>query len=82
MKRVKVRKLKRKATRLLRSGEALVIERHGRPIGFYIPIVAKDRATGHASLDRLGETVNDILDSTGMTEEELVAEFTRDDFHG
>ena len=82
MQRVGVREFKEKASSLLGGGETLVIERHGKPIGFYIPIVAKDRQAGRASLDRLGKTVQDILDRTGMTEEELVAEFTRDDFHG
>jgi antitoxin (DNA-binding transcriptional repressor) of toxin-antitoxin stability system len=82
MQRVGVREFKDKATSLLGSGETLVIERHGKPIGFYIPIEAKDRAAGRAALDRLGEAVQDILNSTGLTEEELVAELTRDDFHG
>ena len=82
MQRVGVREFKDKASSLLGSGETLVIERHGKPIGFYIPIVAKDRKAGRAALDRLGETIEDILAITGMTEEELVAEFTHDDFHG
>jgi antitoxin (DNA-binding transcriptional repressor) of toxin-antitoxin stability system len=79
MQRVGVREFKDKATSLLGSGETLVIERHGKPIGFYIPIEAKDRAAGRASLDQLGETVKAILDRTGMTEDELVEALTHDD---
>jgi antitoxin (DNA-binding transcriptional repressor) of toxin-antitoxin stability system len=79
MQHVGVREFKDKATSLLGSGETLVIERHGKPIGFYIPIEAKDRAAGRASLDRLGETVKAILDRTGMTEDELVEALTHDD---
>ena len=82
MQRVGVREFKNKATSLLASDETLVIERHGKVIGFYIPIAAKDRAAGRAALDRLGEAVQDILSSTGMTEEDFVAELTRDEFHG
>jgi antitoxin (DNA-binding transcriptional repressor) of toxin-antitoxin stability system len=79
MQRVGIREFKDKATSLLSSGETLVIERHGKPIGFYIPIEAKDRAAGRAALDRLGETVKGILERTGMTEDELVEALTHDD---
>lgn len=76
MRHVGVREFKDQATTMLASGETLVIERHGTPIGFYIPIEAKDRAAGRASLDRLGDTVADVLAATGLSEEELVAELT------
>ena len=79
MQRVGIREFKNKATTLLASDETLVIERHGQPIGFYIPLVAKDRAAGQASLDRLSETVAAILARTGMTEDELVYALTHDD---
>lgn len=74
MKRVGIREFKDKATTLLAADETLVIERHGTPIGFYIPIEAKDRAKSSAALDRLGETVALVLKETGMTEDELVRE--------
>jgi antitoxin (DNA-binding transcriptional repressor) of toxin-antitoxin stability system len=74
MQRVGVREFKDKATTLLASGETLVIERHGAPVGFFIPIRAKDRASGRAALDRLGEAVSDVLDRAGISEEELVEE--------
>lgn len=79
MQRVGVRDFRNKATSLLASDETLVIKRHGKVIGFYVPVAAKDRAAGRAALDRLGETVNAILARTGMTEDELVAALTSDD---
>jgi antitoxin (DNA-binding transcriptional repressor) of toxin-antitoxin stability system len=79
MQRVGVREFKNKATSLLASDETLVIERHGKVIGFYVPLAAKDRAAGRAALDRLGETVEAILARTGMTEDELVAALTAND---
>ena len=74
MRRVGVREFKDRATALLASGETLVIERHGAPVGFFVPIRAKDRAGGRAALDRLGAAVSDVLDQAGVSEEELVDE--------
>lgn len=59
---------------MLASGETFVIERHGTPIGFFIPIEAKDRAGGRAALARLGDTVASVLAASGLTEDELVSE--------
>ena len=74
MRHVGVREFKDQATTMLASGETLVIERHGTPIGFYIPIEAKDRASGRVALDRLGDAVADVLTATGLSEEGLVDE--------
>ena len=79
MRHVGVREFKDKATSLLSAGEPLVIERHGKPIGFYLPVQARDRAIGQAALDRLGRTVEEILARTGLSEDELVAALTTDD---
>lgn len=76
MRHIGVREFKDNATRLLSAGETLVIERYGKPIGFYIPVVAKDRAVGQAALARLGRTVDDILTRTRLSEDELVAALT------
>jgi hypothetical protein len=59
---------------LLASGETLVIERHGEPIGFFVPIVAKDRQVGQAVLGRLATAVASVIDATGLDEEELADE--------
>jgi antitoxin (DNA-binding transcriptional repressor) of toxin-antitoxin stability system len=72
MRHVGVREFKNQATSLMASGETLVIERHGQPIGFFVPLEAKDRKAGRAALGRLGKVVDEILAKTGMTEDELV----------
>jgi antitoxin (DNA-binding transcriptional repressor) of toxin-antitoxin stability system len=41
-----VREFRDKASSILAGGETLVIERHGEPIGFFVPITAKDRRIG------------------------------------
>ena len=74
MRHVGVREFKDQATTILASGETLVIERHGTPIGFYIPIDAKDRDGGRAALERLGDTVGEVLVAAGVSEDELVDE--------
>ena len=78
MKRVGVREFKDKATALISEEEALVIEKHGKPVGFYIPIVQKDKAEAKQAADRLQATVDEVLEHTGMTEDELVEFFTKD----
>ncbi len=56
------------------SGETLVIERRGEPIGFFVPIVAKDRTAGAAALGRLGDVVAEVMERTGVTEDDLANE--------
>lgn len=72
MKTIGVREFRDQATSLLASDETLVIERHGAPIGFYVPIAAKDRRTGREALGRLGSLVDEVIPRTGIDEDELV----------
>ena len=71
MRRVGIREFKNQATSMMSSGKTLVIERHGTPIGFFVPITAKDRAAGRDALGRLGRAVDDVLAATGLDEEQL-----------
>jgi antitoxin (DNA-binding transcriptional repressor) of toxin-antitoxin stability system len=77
MRSVGVREFRDQATSIMAAGETLVIERHGEPIGFFVPIVAKDRRAGREALGRLGELVDDIVARTGLGEDDLVREVTR-----
>lgn len=74
MRTVGVREFRDQATSMLGAGETLVIERHGQPIGFFVPITAKDRRAGRKVLGRLGDVVADVLRAAGIDEEELVHE--------
>jgi hypothetical protein len=74
---VGVREFRDQATSMMGSGETLVIERHGEPIGFFVPVTAKDRRAGRKVLGRLGVAVDATLAATGLTEDELVDEVTR-----
>lgn len=74
MKSVGVREFRDQATTMLGAGETLVIERHGEPIGFFVPITAKDRRAGRKALGRLVDVVDDVLREAGVDEDELVHE--------
>ena len=76
MRHVGVREFKDHATAMMSAGETLVIERHGKPIGFFVPVDAKDRKRGRAALGRLGQAVDAISAETGLDEEQLVEELT------
>jgi len=62
------------ATSYLLGSDPIAICKHGRVIGFYIP-VKRDEAEVQRAIDRLDETVERILEETGMTEEELATLF-------
>lgn len=76
MRAVGVREFRDQATSMMSSGETLVIERHGKPIGFFVPISATDRRAGREALGRLGALVDDVIQESGLDEEELVRELS------
>jgi hypothetical protein len=80
MKRIGVREFRDHATKYLAGDEPLAIERHGEPIGFYFPVTmerrdpdaeAARRQRLQESIATLEETIKEVLDRTGMTEDEL-----------
>jgi hypothetical protein len=71
MKRIGVREFRDHATKYLAGDEVLAVERHGEPIGFYVP-TGKSRQENFAeALERLEQTVQRVLAETGMSEEQL-----------
>jgi antitoxin (DNA-binding transcriptional repressor) of toxin-antitoxin stability system len=74
VKAIGVREFRDQASALLAGDETLVIERHGEPIGFFVPITAKDRRAGREALGRLAGLVEDVLVRSGLDEDELVQE--------
>ena len=78
MRHVGVREFRDKATTLLAGDEKLVIERHGQPIGYYIPVQRRNQAEIQRRMEALEKAVNEVLRETGMTEDEMVAEIMQD----
>lgn len=77
MRTVGVREFRDQATSMMGAGETLVIERHGEPIGFFVPVAAKDRRGGRKTLGRLGAALDRLRAQSGLSEDELVAEVAR-----
>ncbi len=77
MRHVGVREFKNKATHLFKDAEPIAIERHGRVIGFYIPVGSEEDedARVKAALSRLEGAVSRALEETGLTEDELADYF-------
>ena len=76
MKRSGVREFRDHATKYLAGDEVLAVERHGQPIGFYIPTSPRRGEELAESLARLDAVVREVLRDTGMTEDELVDALT------
>ena len=76
MRAIGVREFRDQASSIFAAGETLVIERHGEPIGFFVPITAKDRRVGRDALGRLAGLVDDVIARSGIDEDELVGEVT------
>ena len=70
LKNVGVREFRDHATSYLSGHNPVAISKHGRVIGFYIPL-DRDEDEVRRAVARLGETVEQVLDETGLTEDEL-----------
>jgi hypothetical protein len=71
MKSVGVREFRDHATQYLAGDEPLAIERHGQTIGYYIPVGPTRKERFATALVRLEQLTQQIMDETGLTEEEL-----------
>ncbi len=84
MRSVGVREFRDQATTLMKLGETIRIERHGKPVGFFVPVPTPkhDRREIDESLDRVGEVVERVLAQTGLDEEDLVRALVPEDHQG
>jgi hypothetical protein len=80
MRRIAVREFTENPTKYIEGNEPVAIERFSEPIGYYFPVAVERRdpleeAARRKRLDesiaRLEKTIQQILDETGMTEDEL-----------
>ena len=68
---VGVRDFRDHATDYLGSARPLAITRHGRVIGFYVPVPSSLAEETRVALRRLADTVARIQAQTGISEDEL-----------
>jgi antitoxin (DNA-binding transcriptional repressor) of toxin-antitoxin stability system len=71
MRSVGIREFRDQATRLIASGQPVAIERHGKLVGFYIPVKTRDVDEKKRALEEFRQAVDAVLAESGMTEEEL-----------
>jgi PHD/YefM family antitoxin component YafN of YafNO toxin-antitoxin module len=77
MRHVGIREFWDRATGFLREAEPIAVERHGKVVGFYIPVESKrgEQEELKEALARLDASVKRVLEETGMTEDELADYF-------
>jgi hypothetical protein len=82
IKNIGVREFRDHATRYLAGPEPVAVNRHGKVIGFYIPLRRDEDEVRHA-VAQLGKAVEQVIDETGLSEDELAGLFdTRRPFPG
>ncbi len=74
LKNVGVREFRDHATTYLSGSDPVAVNKHGQVIGFYIPVEG-DREQARRAIERLGRSVEEILEETGMTEDDLAQLF-------
>jgi antitoxin (DNA-binding transcriptional repressor) of toxin-antitoxin stability system len=82
MKNIGVREFRDHATKYLAGPEPVAVNRHGKVIGFYIPL-RRDEDEVRQAVAQLGKAVEQVIDETGIGEDELASIFdTRRPFPG
>lgn len=71
MKSVGIREFRDKASQYLASKEVVAVKRHGKLVGFYIPVEQSDEIEIQRALQRLNQTVETALAESGMDEAAL-----------
>ena len=69
MRKVGIREFRDKATTLLATGETLLVERHGHPVGYFVPI--KQKGDESDAMQKLSEALERAVNDTGLSEEAL-----------
>jgi antitoxin (DNA-binding transcriptional repressor) of toxin-antitoxin stability system len=76
MKRIGIREFRDNATTLLVGVETMLIERHGHPVGYFIPIKRKNTGESEVAMKRLEQALEKAVAESGLSEEALAETFT------
>ena len=71
MKSVGIREFRDKVSQYLSSKEALAVKRHGKLVGFYIPVEQSEEIEIELALQRLNQTLEKVIAESGMDEATL-----------
>lgn len=84
MRNVGIKELKDQASAIVNAGEAVIIEKHGRPVGMYVPLCAEkgDKARAYQAAQELEQLLSKVTARHGLTpaqwDEELDKLFPED----
>ena len=73
MKSVGIREFRDKASQYLASKEVVAVKRHGKLVGFYMPVEQSDEIEIQQALQRLSQTVEAAMAESGMDEVALAS---------
>ena len=73
--RVGIREFRENLADYLESGSPLAIMRHGETLGFYIPARQRSRQAELDAMRAAAKSLNDMIASWGVTEDELMEEY-------
>ncbi len=73
MKSVGIREFTDKASQYLASREVIAVKRHGKLVGFYIPVEQSDEIEIEKALQRLSQSVETAMAESGMDEAALAS---------
>ena len=71
MKSVGIREFRDKASQYIASTEVVAVKRHGKLVGFYVPVERSDEAEIAQALHRLSETLETVKRESGLDEDAL-----------
>lgn len=72
MKSIGIREFRDKASHYLSSKEAIAVKRHGKLVGFYIPVaLVSEEIEIQQALQKLNQTVEKAISESGMDESAL-----------
>ena len=75
LKHVGVRELRSDLSEHLKGSKPIVIERHGKVLGIYLPVEEVDREKVAAALDEFHAAIERVLQESDITREELAEAF-------
>jgi hypothetical protein len=76
LKHVGVRELRDDLAEHLKGSKPIVIERHGKVLGLYLPVQEVDREKVAKALEEFRATVDKVLSESDITREELAEAFS------
>lgn len=80
MRNVGVKELKDQASSIVNEGEAVIIERYGRPVGMYVPLgdtARGDKLRAYRLAENIQRIMEDLAERNGVSPEVLADEIER-----